>query len=135
LGHSAFHPNRESERILRRLLPAGRLDQLKRREPLRYRSIVSRLVRHDLREISRHTDYVICYWNRAAARGAGTKGEVTLAKFLNKPVYLVARAAPENIPGWVLGCVTTIFPSFAALKNFLKKLHHPLKKPIQRRQP
>lgn len=94
---------------------------LKRRNLLEYMRIVSAIVDRDSREIIKNTSYVICKWDRSAERGAGTKGEVTLAKLVRKPVYVVTGIRPENIPGWVLGCTTRMFRSFAELKEFLKE--------------
>jgi hypothetical protein len=55
-------------------------------------------------------------------RGAGTKGEVTIAKHFGKPVYLVTSMRLEEIPGWVLACVTKIFSRFEDLFSFLTGL-------------
>jgi hypothetical protein len=73
----------------------------------------------DSKEIAECSDYVICYWDQGAQRGAGTKGELTIARYFNKPVYMVTRIPKVNIPGWVLGCVTEFFDSFEHLKEFL----------------
>ncbi len=120
LGHTTFDPVPESDRILTRLGVRHKFHLLKRTDPERYASIVRTLVRRDLRILSQHCDYVICYWDRAAARGAGTQGEVTLARFLNKPVYVVAGMAAHRIPGWITGCATQVVPSFPALKKLLR---------------
>jgi len=124
LSHSAFNPTVESARFLGRLgytkhgfraLKSGNLKV--------YQRLVSRIVDRDSREIVRNASYLICHWERSAERGAGTKGEVTIAKFFRKPVYVVTRVEPEKIPGWVLGCATLMFSSFDDLKFFLKKKH------------
>ena len=52
-------------------------------------------------------------------RGAGTKGELTMARYFGKPVYMVTAIPLQDIPGWVLGCTDRIFPSFEALQQFL----------------
>ena len=53
-------------------------------------------------------------------RGAGTKGELTMAKYFGKPVYLVTSIPYHDIPGWVLGCTTQLFSSFDELNVFLR---------------
>jgi hypothetical protein len=63
---------------------------------------------------------VICLWDEGAARGAGTKGELTMARFFGKPVYMVTAFPFADIPGWVLGCTTGIFPDFETLKRYLR---------------
>ncbi len=120
LGHSVFNPNEESAKYLRRMLPNDNLRKLKFHDMDRYLKIVRGIVSLDSREIARRTDYVVCLWDKSAQKGAGTKGEITLAKFFGKPVFLVTSHKIESIPGWVLGCVTRRFRSMSELKTFLK---------------
>lgn len=121
LAHKIFNPNVESERFLAKHLPGGNFRSLKSKDPARFRQLVRKLVELDSREIAYRSDYLICYWDRSAQQGAGTKGELTIAKFFGKPVYMVTRMRHKNIPAWVLGCTTRIFPSFTELKRFLMK--------------
>ncbi len=120
LGHSSFNPNVESEKYLRKHRLRGSFRELKSSDIERFQSIVRGIVRLDLDEIARRSDYVICFWDSSAQRGAGTKGELSIARFFEKPVYMVSRMRKENIPGWVLGCTTTFSPSFGELKAFLR---------------
>ncbi len=121
LGHSVFNPNVESKKVLRKNFPKGNFRKLKTRDIDRYTDLVGKIVALDSGQIVKRTDYVICYWDRSAQRGAGTKGELTLARYFDKPVYMVTRISRERIPGWVLGCTTEIFGSFTELKKFLDK--------------
>jgi hypothetical protein len=121
LGHSVFNPNTESERYLKKMLPKASLRKLKFSDIDKFQSIVGGIVKIDSEEIAKRSDYVICYWDRSAQRGAGTKGELTVARLFGKPVYLVTRIQRTNIPGWILGCTSEIFSSFAELKVFLRK--------------
>jgi hypothetical protein len=116
---SIFNPNRESERFLATRYPGLDLRELKFTDLSRFTRIVSEIVDLDSREIAERTDVVVCYWDKAAMRGAGTKGELTMAKYAGKPVYMVTSIPPVEIPGWVLGCTTRIFASFEELKAFL----------------
>ena len=118
---TVFNPNRESDRLLRTLCPDGDFRALKKRDLTKYSTIVSQLVDYDCLEIAQRTDFVICYWDASAMRGAGTKGELTIAKYFGKPVYIVTSMTPDDIPGWVLGCTTKVFSSFDELKAFLQK--------------
>jgi hypothetical protein len=120
LGHKVFNPNTESEKYLRRNLSRRDLRRLKFSDIQKFQAVVRGIVSLDSREIAFRSDYVICLWDTSALRGAGTKGELTIAKFFNKPVYMVTRMKPERIPGWVLGCTSKIFRSFDELKNYLK---------------
>jgi hypothetical protein len=121
LGHTVFNPNAESERYLSKKLPSGDLRRLKFTDVDKFQRIVRGIVRLDSAEIARRSDYVICLWDSSAQRGAGTKGELTIARYFGKPVYMVTHMKRENIPGWILGCVSKFFPSFEALKKFLQK--------------
>jgi hypothetical protein len=119
LRHSVFNPNKESKKYLQKTLPGGNFRALKFKDISKFEKIVRRIVEHDSKEIAAKSDYVICYWDESAHKGAGTKGELTLAKFFRKPVYLVTQMKREDIPGWVLGCVSRFFSSFDELKQFL----------------
>jgi hypothetical protein len=121
LGHSVFNPNSESEKYLKKKLPNANLRKLKFSNIEKFQSIVRGIVKVDSQEIAKRSDYIICYWDKSAQRGAGTKGELTLARFFGKPVYMITRTRSENIPGWILGCTSEIFSSFADLKLFLLK--------------
>lgn len=121
LGHSVFNPNKESAKYLMKRLRNDDFRKLKVENLPRFTSLVRGIVDLDSKEIAERTDYVICYWDRSAQRGAGTKGELTIARLCRKPVYMVTEMKPDNIPGWVLGCATRMFPSFDVLKSFLTK--------------
>ncbi|HET6273050.1 MAG TPA: hypothetical protein VFG32_08715 [Bacteroidota bacterium] len=114
-----FNPNVESERYFAEHLPTGDFRALKASDPDTYRRLAEGLVVLDCGEIASRTDLVICYWDDAAMRGAGTKGELTIAKYFGKPAFMVTSIPITDIPGWVLGCITRTFSSFDQLKVFL----------------
>ena len=119
LGHKVFNPNVESEKFLAHSLPNRNFRSLKSTDIKIYTTIVQQFVIKDSREIATRSNYIICYWDKSAQRGAGTKGELTIALYFNKPVYFVTHMPKEKIPGWVLGCVTEFFSSFEHLKEYL----------------
>jgi len=121
LGCTVFNPNRESERFLATAAPGVDFRRLKHEDPERFQVLVHEIVARDCAEIAERTDIVICYWDQGAVTGAGTKGEITIARYFGKPVYLVTAIPPADIPGWVLGCTTKMFPSFDALREFLSR--------------
>lgn len=121
LGHEVFNPNVESDRFFQANYPSIDFRRLKNEDIQKYSEIARGLVDLDCEEIAQRTDYLICYWDNGAAKGAGTKGEVTMAKYFGKPVYLVTSIDLQDIPGWILGCTTEIFPSFDELKKFLRR--------------
>jgi hypothetical protein len=121
LGHSAFNPNTESDDFLAAKCPDGKFRDLKHQDIDRYVSIIRDLVDLDCREIADRSDYVVCNWDESAQRGAGTKGELTMARWVGKPVYMVTQMNLQDIPGWVLGCTTKVFGSFEELREFLRQ--------------
>jgi len=121
LGCSVFNPNVESDRFFRSRYPGIEFRDLKLRDITAYTDIVAQLVGIDCREIAEETDVVICFWDDAAQRGAGTKGELTIARHFGKPVYMVTTIDQQDIPGWVLGCTTRIFDGFLPLREFLMR--------------
>lgn len=119
LGHSAYNPNKESDEFLAKKLPSGRFRDLKEENIEKYTELVRDLIDGDCHEIAERSDYVICNWDESAQRGAGTKGELTMARWVGKPVYMVTQMRLQDIPGWVLGCATRTFRSFEDLQMFL----------------
>lgn len=85
----------------------------------RYRRTVRKIINWDLDLIRDQADYVVCYWDREAGRGAGTQAELTAAYRKGIPVYLVTELPPEQISGWILGCASEIFENLDELKSFL----------------
>ena len=124
LHHTVFNPNSESDRFFAARYPGIDIRTLKSENIDEYTEILRLLVDIDTREIAERSDYIICFWDEGAVRGAGTKGELTIARFFKKPAYLVTQYAHEDIPGWVLGCTTRIFGDFEELKAFLVQEHH-----------
>ena len=90
---------------------------------MRYQATLRKIIAWDLDYIEDRTDYVICYWDAAAARGAGTQGELTLAHRAGIPVYLVLGMPLEQVSGWILGCATQVFTDFEELCTFLVAKH------------
>src|SRR4051794_25858389 len=82
----------------------------------RFRGVLRKIIAWDLDWIDR-SGCVICYFDEAAARGAGTQGEITYAHRAGIPVYLVLGMPLEKISGWVLGCASEVFADFEQLRN------------------
>jgi len=115
-----FNPNIESDLFFRTHHAGVDFRRLKTENIQLYTTIAAGLVDLDCKEIAQNSDFVVCYWDDSAMRGAGTKGELTMARYFAKPVYLVTAMPHHDIPGWVLGCVTKTFLSFGELKLFLR---------------
>jgi len=115
-----FNPNTESERFFIGHAPDVDFRRLKFENLARFQQLVAQLVEIDSREIAERSDFVVCLWDESAMKGAGTKGELTIARYFGKPVYLVTAIPHHEIPGWVLGCTSRFFSSFDELKVFLR---------------
>jgi hypothetical protein len=118
VNHSVYDPTLEARRLMSeedlREMPGWKATDLER-----YRKAMRFIINHDLDVMHSRADYVVCHWDPAAARGGGTQAELTAAYRKGIPVYLVSEMPVEEIPGWVVGCTTTIFSSFDELKSFL----------------
>jgi hypothetical protein len=121
LGHRVFNPSTVSEQYLKKHSPGISQKRLKRTNLKKFQQLVSTLMQLDCEEIARRTDYVVCLWDESAQKGAGTKGELTMAKYFGRPVYVVTAMKPTEIPGWILACTTRLFSDFEELKVFLKR--------------
>jgi hypothetical protein len=118
LNHRVYDPTLEARRILN----GEELENLaawKTTDLDRYRKALHIIINHDLDVMAGQADYVVCYWDQAAARGGGTQAELTAAYRKAIPVYLVAEMPVEEISGWVVGCTDRIFSGFDELKAFL----------------
>ena len=133
LGHSAFNPVLVSARVRARRLKGEDFRVLKSRDPKKFIRVVRLMIDKDLGAIARRSDYLICLWDHRARKGAGTVGELTIARSLRIPVYMVTRIDPENIPAWILGCTTRRFRTFTELKQFLARTYHSHSTHIPRR--
>ena len=119
--HSVFNPSAKSKEFLAKLKLQNRFRLMKETNIEDYISIVKKFVDIDSKEIATRSDYVVCYWDRSAQQGAGTKGELTLARYFNKPIFMITSISKKEIPGWVLGCVDHFFTSFDEFKIFFVK--------------
>jgi hypothetical protein len=120
LGHDVYDPALDE----RKNLDADEVHtfrQWKTTDLPRFQQTIRKIIAWDLNWIEHKSDYVICYWDDAASRGAGTQGELTYAHRLGIPVYLVLGMPLEKVSGWILGCATKVFTDFHQLKLFLRE--------------
>jgi hypothetical protein len=118
LGHEVYDPALDEKKNLEDT--EVRTFRLWKRTDLpRFQQTIRKIIAWDLDWIEYKSDYIICYWDAAAARGAGTQGELTFAHRLGVPVYMVLGTPREQVSGWILGCATEVFGSFKDLQSFL----------------
>jgi hypothetical protein len=118
LNHRVYDPTEEARRILSHE-ELENLGTWKASDPERFRKVMRFIINHDLDVIAGQADYVVCFWEQAAARGGGTQAELTAAYRKGIPVYCVTESPAEEISGWILGCIDRIFPSFDELEAYL----------------
>ena len=118
LNHRVYDPVIEARRLFsaeeRRELPAWKTSDIER-----YRRVIRTAINHDLDVMTRQADYVICFWDEAAARGGGTQAELTTAYRKGIRVYMVCEMPSSEISGWILACTDRVFADFNELKTFL----------------
>lgn len=129
LGHTVLDPVQASMHLKQSMRRSGHSLGGRRRVGGSWPIFFRRVVDQDVRLVARRSDYVVCLWNLSARKGAGTQGELTVARWLRIPVYLVSRTPRERLPGWVQGCITEHFHTFEQLKFYLRD-HYP---PTQRK--
>jgi hypothetical protein len=122
LGHDLYDPALDEKKNLTDE-EVGHFRAWKATDLPRFQNTVRKIIVWDLDWIEHKSDYIICYWDEAAAHGAGTQGELTYAHRLGIPVYLVLGMPQQKISGWILGCATEVFHNFDDLKQFLRSKH------------
>lgn len=122
LGHRVYDPAEDEKKNLTDE-EVAHFRSWKTSDLPRFQRTVRKIIHFDLDLIEREADYVICYWDREAGRGAGTQAELTVAYRKDIPVYLVSELPPEEISGWILGCAQRVFPSFGELKKHLRRTY------------
>lgn len=115
LGHQVYDPAADEKKNLDEH-EVREFRRWKSTDLPRFQGVLRKIIAWDLDWIDRSA-CVLCYFDEAAARGAGTQGEITYAHRRGIPVYLVLGMPHEKISGWVLGCATQVFSDFDELKN------------------
>ena len=121
LGHSIFNPTKESIEFFHEKFPAFQRDNLKNLPIPEIREIIGSLINFEISTVMNEMDYIICFWDESCYKGAGTQGELTVARYNNIPVYIVTNLDKNIIPSWIIGCSTEIFSNFETLKTYLIK--------------
>jgi len=117
LGHTIYDPAADEKKNLTNE-EVREFRKWKTSDLPRFQAVLRKIIAWDLDWIDR-SGCVICYFDDAAARGAGTQGEISYAHRAGIPVYLVLGMPQANISGWVLGCASLVLSDFEELKNVL----------------
>lgn len=123
LDHSVIDPVIETTNLVEKT-GSQNYRNWKTSDPNKFRKFVRQAIDKDLDSVVHKADYIICLWNNEVLSGGGTHGEVTMAYYHNKPVYLINQLdMPNQISGWIMSCATEIFPDFESMQNRLLEIY------------
>jgi nucleoside 2-deoxyribosyltransferase len=117
LGHDVYDPARDEKKNLEET-EVREFRKWKTTDLPRFQQTVRKIIEWDLDWIEK-SDYLVCFWDDAAGRGAGTQGELTFAHRYGIPVYVVLGMPLAQVSGWILGCASEVFEDFEQLQLFL----------------
>lgn len=83
----------------------------------RFLKYMRSIIDFDLNLVDKVADIIIARWSDSCSEGCGSQSEVSLARKVRKPVYIVNEA--KKLPEWAQGCATRVFDNFDQLKEFL----------------
>ena len=121
LNHDVFDPVIESQKIIMKN-DAKDFRTLKKSDPEKFREIFRKLIHQDLKTIIENADYLIVLWDHSVINGGGTHGEVTMAYWENKPIFLVNKL--PDLSAWISSCSSKTYDSFGSLKKDLLKIYN-----------
>ena len=120
LSHKVFNPV-IATRDITKGLTSDKFRNMKRSNPEKYKKLIRKIIDIDIEAVVNNSDYLIVNWDKSVFRGGGTHGEITLAYFLKKPIYLVNNVPFDDLSSWIFSCSTEVFDSFENLKTHLIK--------------
>ena len=122
LNHRVFNPVIETKSIIEHQSTSD-FRLMKKTNPDEYKKIIRKIIKVDLNAVVHKSDYLIVKWDESVFKGGGTHGEITLAYWIGKPIYLVNELPLEDISSWIFSCSNYVFNNFDDLKSKLKKLY------------
>jgi hypothetical protein len=123
-GHDVYDPALDEKKDLTDLEVRDFRDWKETDLP-RFQQTIRKIIQYDLDWVEDRCDALVAYWDEHAGKGAGTQGELTAAYRRGVPIYLVTELPVAQVSGWVLGCASHVFSSFAELQEFLARKHSP----------
>ena len=111
IEHDVFNPVVETRKIVSDLTNT-QFREMKETDPKKYKNLIRQIIDIDIKAVVEESDYLIVNWNKSVFRGGGTHGEITLAYYLKKPIYLVNHVPLDDLSSWIFSCATEVFDSF-----------------------
>ena len=121
LNHRVFNPVIETKSIIKSDNNDFRV--MKKTNPNEYKKIIRKIIKVDLDAVVNNSDYLIVKWDKSVFRGGGTHGEITMAYWLKKPVFLVNSLPIDDISSWIFSCSDYLFDNFDDLKIKLEEVY------------
>ena len=122
LNHEVFNPVLETKNIIGDLTPSI-FRSMKKTDPIEYKNIIREIIKLDLEALINDSDYLIVKWDKSVLKGGGTHGEVTMAYWIKKPIFIVNSLPIDDMSSWIFSCSDFIFNDFKSLKKKLKQLY------------
>ena len=122
IEHDVFNPVVETRKIISDLTNT-QFREMKETDPKKYKKLIRQIIDIDIKAVVEESDYLIVNWNKSVFRGGGTHGEITLAYYLKKPIYLVNHVPLDDLSSWIFSCATEVFDSFDDMKIHLTSLY------------
>ena len=122
LNHKVFNPVIETKSIIGNL-NSSNFRAMKKTDPIKYKNIIREIIKLDLEAVINDSDYLIVKWDKSVLKGGGTHGEVTMAYWIKKPVFIVNSIPIDDMSSWIFSCSDFIFNDFKSLKKKLTQLY------------
>ena len=122
LNHRVFNPVTETQSIIKEL-NTDDFRLMKTTNPDEYKKIIRKIIQVDLDAVVQGSDYLIVNWDKSVFKGGGTHGEITMAHWFKKPVYMVNTLPIEDVSSWIFSCTDLMCNNFGDLKTELKKIY------------
>ena len=122
LHHKVFNPVLETQGIIKNI---DLIDfrAMKKSNPLEYKDVIRKIIKIDLDAVVHGSDYLIVKWDKSVFKGGGSHGEVTMAYWFKKPIYIVNSLPMDDISSWIFSCSDYVFDNFDDLKIKLRELY------------
>ena len=123
LNHRVFNPVIETKKNIENYNSSD-FRIMKNTNPNEYKKIIRKIIQIDLDAVVNQSDYLIVKWDKSVFKGGGTHGEITMAYWLKKPIFLVNSLPIDDISSWIFSCAEHMFDNFDDLKIKLDKLYN-----------
>ena len=122
LNHKVFNPVRETQSKIKECTKND-FRSMKRTDPFEYKKIIRKIIKLDLEAVINDSDYLIVNWDKSVLKGGGTHGEITMAYWIKKPIYIVTSLPIEDMSSWIFACADFVVDDFQHLKKKLKQMY------------